>query len=35
MIGIPEDEGGMDVTALELTLSEFESSENASQSNQV
>jgi DNA-binding transcriptional MocR family regulator len=35
MVGIPEDEGGMDVTALELALSEFESSENASQSNQV
>ncbi|KAJ5991466.1 Pyridoxal phosphate-dependent transferase major region subdomain 1 [Penicillium canescens] len=28
MVGIPEDEGGMDVTALELALSEFESSEN-------
>jgi DNA-binding transcriptional MocR family regulator len=35
MVGISEDEGGMDVTALELALKQFESSEDASQNHQV
>ncbi|OQD82817.1 hypothetical protein PENANT_c019G03581 [Penicillium antarcticum] len=35
MVGISEDEGGMDVTALELALSQFESGEDANQSHQA